>query len=330
MALPIPHLLSPEVVKRSVWEDRYERRVNNWITPWDFREPIDVGLVMVPLSKTSILPTGCHGAPNALRQAFQLNTTYSPDYDVDMTALRVRELGEIAGHTTDTFKSLRMIEEAAAHVFGHEPPFFPVFIGGDHAVTAPLVRGWLQARPGIRLGVIHFDAHNDVRHLDDDGPSNGTPIRQVMLAGVPGSRIVQIGIHGWMNSAFYREYALGQGMTIYTARQVRALGIERVVREALARAGDDADAIYVTVDIDVLTFPYGIGTAASSPEGMSPYDLLDAMFLLGRDARVRCFDLVEIDPTRDVAGMTAKTAATVLLTFLGGLYTRLQSPQPGP
>lgn len=326
MPHPIPHLLPPEIVKRSVWEDRHERRVNNWITPWDFREPIDVGIVMVPLSKTSILPTGCHGAPNALRQAFQLNTTYSPDYDVDMTPLRVRELGEIGGHTTDTLLSLRMIEEAATAVFAHDPPFFPVFIGGDHAVTAPLVRGWLRARPGIRLGIIHFDAHNDVRHLDDDGPSNGTPIRQAMQAGVPGSRIVQLGIHGWMNSRFYKEYALGQGITIFTARQVRTLGIEHVVKEALRIAGSGTDAVYLTVDIDVLTFPYGIGTGASSPEGMTPYELLDAMFLLGQDPRVRCFDLVEIDPTRDVAGMTAKTGAATLLTFLGGLHTRLSRP----
>ena len=145
MAHSIPHLLPPEIVKRSVWEDRHERRVNNWITPWDFREPIDVGLVMVPLSKTSIL-TGCHGAPNALRQAFQLDTTYSPDYDVDMTPLRVRELGEIGGHTTDVLRSLRMIEEAATAVFAHQPPFFPVFVGGDHAVTAPLSPG-LAGRP---------------------------------------------------------------------------------------------------------------------------------------------------------------------------------------
>lgn len=331
MAHSIPHLLPPEIVKRSVWEDRHERRVNNWITPWDFREPIDVGLVMVPLSKTSILPTGCHGAPNALRQAFQLNTTYSPDYDVDMTPLRVRELGEIGGHTTDTLRSLRMIEEAATAVFAHQPPFFPVFVGGDHAVTAPLVRGWLAARPGLRLGIIHFDAHNDVRHLDDDGPSNGTPIRQAMLAGVPGRRIVQIGIHGWMNARFYKDYALAQGMTIYTARQVRAQGIAPIVGQALQIAGRDADAVYVTVDIDVLTFPYGIGTGASSPEGMTAYDLLDAMFLLGRDPVVRAFDLVEIDPTRDVAGMTAKTGATVLLTFLGGLYARLHgAPASAP
>lgn len=167
MTAPIPHLLPPEVVKRSVWEDRYERRVNNWITPWDFREPIDVGIVN-------------------------------------------------------------------------------------------------------------------------------------------------------------KQYALGEGLTIYTARQVRTLGMERVIGEALARAGDGADAIYCTVDIDVLTFPYGIGTGASSPEGLMPYELLDAMFWLGQDLRVAAFDLVEIDPTRDVAGMTAKTGATVLLTFLGGLSTRLR------
>ena len=113
-------------------------------------------------------------------------------------------------------------------------------------------------------------------------------------------------------------------MTIYTARQVRAQGIAPISGPSATRSRSvEADAVYVTVDIDVLTFPYGIGTGASSPEGMTAYDLLDAMFLLGRDPAVRAFDLVEIDPTRDVGGMTAKTGATVLLTFLGGLYARL-------
>ena len=71
-----------ELLDRSVHHvanDRHEIRVNNWIEPWDFASPIDVGIISVPFSKTSILPNGAHGAPNALRDAWAIFTTFTPD-----------------------------------------------------------------------------------------------------------------------------------------------------------------------------------------------------------------------------------------------------------
>jgi hypothetical protein len=54
----IPHLLVPEKTKISHWNDAHELRVNNWIEPWDFASQLDVGIINVPYSKTSILPNG--------------------------------------------------------------------------------------------------------------------------------------------------------------------------------------------------------------------------------------------------------------------------------
>ena len=76
----IPHLLVPEKRKISHWNDRHELRVNNWIEPWDFASPLDVGIIAVPFSKTSILPNGAYAAPNALRDAWAIFTTFTPDY----------------------------------------------------------------------------------------------------------------------------------------------------------------------------------------------------------------------------------------------------------
>ena len=320
----IPHLLVPEKRKISHWNDRHELRVNNWIEPWDFASDLDVGLITVPFSKTSILPNGAYAAPNALRDAWAIFTTFTPDYDVDMSTLRVRELGDISTPILDLVGGLANIEASLRALMSQPEGFFPLIVGGDHAITAPAVRAYCGAHPDQQVGLIHFDAHNDVRVMDH-GPTNGTPIRGILESGVRvrGENLVQIGIHGFMNASYYKRWVEGHGGTIYTARAIRRAGIEETIETALEIAGQGTDAIYVTVDIDVLELGYAPGTAAATADGMSPTDLLEALFILGRDPRVAAIDFVELDPTRDVAEITTRTFGSAILTFLAGLFLRL-------
>ena len=322
----IPHLLVPEKRKISHWNDRHELRVNNWIEPWDFASPLDVGIVTVPVSKTSILPNGAYAAPNALRDAWAIFTTFTPDYDVDLSSMRVRELGDISTPILDLVQGLADIQEALHACMSQPEGFFPLIIGGDHAITAPAVRAYCAAHPDQQVGLIHFDAHNDVRVMDH-GPTNGTPIRGILESGVRvrGSNLVQFGIHGFMNASYYKRWVEGQGGTIYTARAIRQEGIERITRSALEIAGRDTDAIYVTVDIDVLELGYAPGTAAATADGLPPTDLLEALFILGQDPRVAAIDFVELDPNRDVAEITTRTFGSAILTFLAGLFLRLNA-----
>jgi len=319
----IPHLLVPEKRKISHWNDRNELRVNNWIEPWDFASPLDVGIINVPFSKTSILPNGAYAAPNAMRDAWAIFTTFTPDYDVDISALRVRDLGDISTPIVDLHQGLRNIQESLQSCFSQPEGFFPVVIGGDHAITAPAVRAYCGAHPNQQVGLIHFDAHNDVRVMDH-GPTNGTPIRGILESGVRvrGSNLVQVGIHGFMNASYYKRWVEGQGGTIYTARQIRLGGIENTIASAAEIAGRGTDAIYVTVDIDVLEVGYAPGTAAATADGLSPADLFEALFILGQDPKVAAIDFVELDPTRDVAEITTRTLGSAILTFLAGLFLR--------
>ena len=173
-ARDIPHLLVPEKQKISHWNDRNEIRVNNWIEPWDFASPLDVGIINVPFSKTSILPNGAYAAPNALRDAWAIFTTFTPDYDVDMSTMKVRDIGDVSTPIIDIVQGLANIQEALQSVMSQPEGFFPLIIGGDHAITAPAVRAYCGAHPDQQVGLIHFDAHNDVRVMDH-GPTNGTP-----------------------------------------------------------------------------------------------------------------------------------------------------------
>lgn len=319
----IPHLLVPEKRRISHWNDRNELRVQNWIEPWDFASPLDVGIVNVPLSKTSILPNGAHAAPNAMRDAWAIFTTFSPDYDVDLATMRVREIGDVQVPVLDLVQGLADVQESLQALMEQPEGFFPLIIGGDHAITAPAVRAYCGAHPDQQVGLIHFDAHNDVRVMDH-GPTNGTPIRGILESGVRvrGENLVQFGIHGFMNASYYKRWVEGQGGTIYTARAIRRAGIEPMVASALEIAGRGTDAIYVTVDIDVLEVGYAPGTAAATPEGLPPSDLQEALFLLGQDPRVAAIDFVELDPSRDVAEITTRAFGSAILTFLAGLFLR--------
>jgi formiminoglutamase len=319
----IPHLLLPEKRKISHWNDRFEMRVNNWIEPWDFESPLDVGIVSVPFSKTSILPNGAFAAPNALRDAWAIFTTYTPDYDVDIAAMRVREIGDIQTPVLDLVQGLADIQESLQAVMSQPEGFFPLIIGGDHAITAPAVRAYCHAHPDQQVGLIHFDAHNDVR-VTDHGPTNGTPVRGILESGVrvSGQNLVQFGIHGFMNASYYKRWVEGQGGTIYTARAIRQAGIGPMVASALDIAGRGTDAIYVTVDIDVLELGYAPGTAAATADGLAPNDLLEALIVLGQEPRVAAIDYVELDPHRDVAEITTRTFGSAILTFLAGLFLR--------
>jgi formiminoglutamase len=134
---------------------------------------------------------------------------------------------------------------------------------------------------------------------------------------------VELGIHGFMNSAAYVQWLRKQGATIISGREVAWRGMEACIAEALRIASKGTDLIYLSVDIDCLAYPWAIGTAATSPEGLSAWELLEAVYACGLDSRVAAMDLVEIDPSRDVKDLTGRTGASIVLTFMAGLYRRL-------
>ena len=319
------HIIPPEVSRRSNRQDTHEVRVANWVTQWDGTKDFDVCFLGAPLGKAAQSGTsGTAAAPNAIRDAFAGHTTYSPDFDVDLAPLKACDLGDVVMHTTDVLRCHRNIQEAVTEVYTTVGDKMLVVLGGDHSITCPVVEGYCRAHHGQRVGVIHFDAHNDVRSFDSGGPTNGTPIRGIIEgpAAVAGKRIVQLGIHGFMNSSRYKNYCEAQGITVFSAREIRKQGMEKALEQAIAIAASDTDAVYISFDIDVLSLPYAFGTGAASAEGLAPWDALEALFILGQHPKVVGLDIVCIDPLRDVQNATARVGTSLILTFLGGFMKR--------
>lgn len=322
MERPFKKINPPEIIRRSNWRDRFETKVNQWITPWDGVEPIEIGIIGAPLSKAAISFSGAFGTPNQLRLLFPTLTTYNLDEDIDLTSLAVRDLGDIPMHITDVVQSHQNIEDGLTELALEHPEIFPMVIGGDHSITCPSVKAFRKRFQG-KIGLIQFDSHFDVRNLEDGGPSNGTPIRGLLESGtLEGQNIVQIGLHNFTNSKAYRDYVDEKGITFFTSREVHRRGIAAIMAEAISILSKDAEAIYVTVDIDVLDQAYAPGAAAVVAAGMSSWDLMEAVTILGEWDMVRGFDLVCVDPMQDIRQSTVRTAAYVMLHFLTGYAKR--------
>lgn len=318
-----PYLRPAALINRTGGGDRLDLKASQWIKPWKPGEKVEIGLIGAPLSRSSISASAASETPNAIRMAWKGFGTWYADFDVDVSELIVRDMGDIAMHTTDILRSQQNIEEGLLQLYREEQEFFPIVIGGDHSITRPSLKAFARANPGKTIGLIQFDTHFDVRNLEDGGPSNGTPFRGLIEDGViQGLNIVQLGIHGFSNAVAYRDYVREQGITYYTMRQLRQTGTEPLIRRAAFDLASRVDLIYVTVDMDVLDASQCPGSPGAAPGGMLAWELFEAVYQLGMETKVRALDLVELDPFRDVAGLSVRAACHTLLSFMAGRKSR--------
>ncbi|SFJ70409.1 formiminoglutamase [Paenibacillus sp. UNC496MF] len=320
MTEEIPYLAAPEL---AAFKDRMETKVAHWIRRWDGREPLRAGIVGVPLSKPSLSVSGASAAPAAVRAAFKSFTTYSLDYGVDLQDMAVRDLGDIRMHATDMAECRRRIEASLRALYAAQPGIVPVVIGGDHSISLPSVAAFAGRYPGKRIGIVHFDAHHDVRNFEDGGVTNGTPFRGILESGLAeGRNVAQIGIRGFMNAKPYHDYVLEKGVAVFSARDVRRAGIGPALDQALAIACDGTEAVYVSFDVDVIDQAYAPGCPAVGTGGLDPWDAMDALHRLGASPQVAGIDFVCMDPTVDVRNVTSRLAVQFMLSFLAGLAVR--------
>ncbi|KQL45563.1 formimidoylglutamase [Brevibacillus choshinensis] len=309
-----------------------EPKVNEWIetlevahadqTDWS---AVDATILGIPLSRSSISASAASENPDAMRRAWKYFTTYNLDHDVDLSEMRVVDLGDVRQHVTDIARCHQNIREAMQAMRTHHPQVLPVMMGGDHSITAMLIKGYKDAHPHDRVGILQLDTHFDLRDLADNGPSNGTPVRNLIESGtVKGEDVHNIGLHGFFNARSLKTYADEVGVCYTTLREARKQGVAQTVKEALESLSQRVDAIYLTVDMDVLDSSYGPGVPASTPGGMSSDELFEAVHVAGLCYKVKAMDMVCLDPFKDRGEATVKTAVHVMLSFLTGYKQRLK------
>ena len=303
-------------------EDPGWPRASDWLAGGGSPAGPRLLVVGVPLSRTSLSPSGASATPAAIRAALTRFSTFHAGLDVDLESLSVRDHGDLAVAELAPVAALAEIRRALAAVPAHD---LCVLIGGDNALTRPAAGALLADLS--RSALLTLDAHHDVRGFHD-GPTNGTPVRGLIEDRLPGGRVVQVGIGELTNSRVYRRWCDDHGVTAISAAQARVNGVGEVVRRELDRLAADCDGIYVDLDVDVVDRVYAPGCPGARPGGLAPYELLAAAVEAGRHPKVRAVDIVEVDATADPTGVTVDLAAMCLLSAAAGLCARPKSPEP--
>jgi len=270
--------------------------------------------------------SGCRFGPQAIRI-----TDYLPHdgmrpslaLGVDpLSDLRVVDLGDVEMPSGETEKSLARLEQRVQTVA--QAGVIPIILGGDHTIALPDVTGVARHVGWGHVSVIHFDAHADTGDTQMGSLyGHGTPMRRLIESGAcRGDRFLQIGLRGYWPEDETLDWMAAQGMRSFEMGEVVSRGLDAVLDEAITIAMTDCDAVFLSIDVDVVDPGSAPGTGTPEPGGLTSRQLLDAVRRIAMEVPLGGVDVGEVSPPYDHAEITAYLGTRIVLEALGGIAWR--------
>jgi agmatinase len=264
-------------------------------------------VVGIPWDANSSHLMGCAAGPTAIRAALHSGSgNDATEHGLHVVAL-LEDLGDLdlrndAGSVDGSAADADVITEAidAQLRSGHRV----ISLGGDHAVTFPILRAF--ARHHEDLTVVHIDAHPDMYDDFEGNPySHASPFARALEHGCM-TRLVQLGI---------------RTATQHSHDQAQRFGVEMIGARDLRRfdATTLRGPIYLTIDLDGLDPAVAPGVSHHEPGGLTVREVLDIVDSL--PGPLVGADIVELNPSRDLVDMTAMVGAKLLKEIAGRMIT---------
>jgi formimidoylglutamase len=279
-----------------------------------------VNILGVPFDGAVLGRKGAADGPAAIRGAMSGFSTYEIDLKMGLEKARVFDLGDLVVDQGDVTKTHRLIEQEVSGDLRSDSLL--LLVGGDNSVSLPSLKA-VSGRFG-EIGLIVIDSHFDLRGKMGGKPTSGSSYGLAIeaLPELGPNRVVEIGMHGFLNSRDYVRKAEKLGLTYHTASEVRSRGPAAIAREAYETAARGAEAVYLSVDLDALDLSHVSGVSAPSVGGLTPSELFEIVFGLARTPKVKCVDLVELAPSLDPTGKSQLVAATAVVYVIAGFHSR--------
>jgi arginase len=264
-------------------------------------------LIGIPWDEYSSFMRGPAEAPPLIRAEFASESanTWS-ETGIDLSATPIFDAGDIEAISGAAMIN-RITESVSALL---EQDYRPISLGGDHAITYPVVKAFAGKYP--RLSILHFDAHPDIYdEFQGNRYSHACPFARIMEEGLV-ERLVQIGI---------------RTATAHQREQIERFGVEVVemkdFRDDLIVEFDTP--VYISFDIDGLDPAFAPGVSHREPGGLSTRQALNIIQRL--KAEVAGADIVEFNPRMDSTGVTA-TVCAKLLKEIAARMLQIHTVQP--
>jgi agmatinase len=236
----------------------------------------------VPFERTTSYVPGTKNGPREILAASSQVELYDEELGLEIADVGIHTLPGMESPFADTAEAFAEMRRTASWL-AREGKFF-VALGGEHALTAPLVAGVAEHHPGI--SVLQIDAHADLRESYMGDPHSHASAMRRTLEYAP---CVQVGIRNLsapeaaaipsLRTTVFYDWNMRQDPD-WMARVVDALG----------------ETVYITIDVDGLDPAVMPATGTPEPGGLSWRELIGLMKLVMSTKRVVAADVVELSP----------------------------------
>jgi arginase len=259
---------------------------------------VSVSLLGIPHDDNSSFMKGPAEAPPLIRRVLH-SDAYA---DWSETGIDLSVEGRFVDHGDISFDSTsdpwELIEQNVTRAIRLGDPL--ICLGGDHAVTHPIMRAVRRRHP--KLTILHIDAHPDIYHEYQGNPrSHTSPFARIMEEQLT-DRLIQVGL---------------RSVNDHHREQFKRFGVE--VMEA-SRCSEKlrlnlTTPIYISMDIDALDPSCAPGVSHREPGGLSTRQVIDLIHTV--DQPIVAADIVEYNPRCDISDMTAMVAAKLVKEIAG-------------
>ncbi|MDZ7632577.1 MAG: arginase family protein [Gemmatimonadaceae bacterium] len=185
----------------------------------------------------------------------------------------------------------------------------PLFLGGDHSVSYPVLRAFDDVKD---LHVVQLDAHLDFTDVRDGTRwSNSSPFRRAVEALPTLAHVTTIGLRGLRSDR--------EAVTAARARGHSLLHADDVSREGTltGNALPSGKPVYLSIDVDVFDPAVLSGTSSPEVDGLATRQVAGIIRTVATTNTIVGIDCVELSPSLDASGLSALVVARLLVETLG-------------
>ncbi|EXL09360.1 arginase [Aquamicrobium defluvii] len=295
-------------------------------------------LISVPVEQGQPVP-GCALGPEALKGAGLAAALRDLGHEVvdlgPVPGPQPRCVPDHPNHLKFLPEISAWIEATAAVAYEAGADGFPIFLGGDHSISAGSVSGLARraAEQGRPLFVLWMDAHSDFHTLDTTTSGNLHGVPLAYLCGLPGfenyfpplpaplapERVCILGLRSVDKAE--REALAGSPVRAYDMSAIDRKGIGPLLESFLDEVRAANGLLHVSFDVDFLDPPLAPGVGTPVQGGATFREAHLAMEMLHESGLVTSLDVVELNPTLDERGRTAGLAIELVGSLLGKTIT---------
>ncbi len=199
---------------------------------------------------------------------------------------------------------------------------FPVVLGGGHDVAFGNFKGIknriIKKNNNKSIGIINFDAHFDLRPVQNKKGSSGTMFLQIANLCKQENRAFNyycLGIQTYANTKRLFQTAKELNVRYELAKNIRENNLSKIKNNLNTFIAEN-DFIYMTVCTDVFSAAYAPGVSAPQPFGLLPEITLDLIKHVADSGKLISFDIAEIAPRFDEDKRTAKLGAIIIYALI--------------